>query len=75
MADLIVRRVGTQEEVGRVQITNLNRRSVERVIGGMTINMREGCYVDDSEVEAAIVAREEAAGAGVQQGQSHLHGE
>lgn len=75
MADLIVRRVGTQEEVGRVPITSLHRRSVERVIRGMLINMRGDCYVDDSEVEVAIVAREEAASAGVQQGQSHLHGE
>lgn len=55
---LIVRRLGTREEVDRVEIHTLSRRHVERVMMGMLINMRDDCFIDSTEVYAAIRARE-----------------
>lgn len=40
-------------EVGRVGVTSLSERYVERVMSGMLRQMRDDCYVDDSEVENA----------------------
>lgn len=59
MADLVVRRLGTDEEIARVAVRTLARRSVDRVISGMLINMGADFYVDDAEVEAAIAEREQ----------------
>ena len=53
MADLVVRRLGTREEVSRVTVTSRTQRHVERVMMGMLGNMdTDKFYVDDSEFDA-----------------------
>lgn len=52
MADLVVRRLGNDEEIHRVKIHDLSERSVEKVMRGMLRNMNiEEYYIDDSEVD------------------------
>jgi hypothetical protein len=46
------------EEVGRVGVSRLDERYVEKVMSGMLRNMRDDCYVDDSEVDNAREALE-----------------
>lgn len=60
-AYLIVRDLNTREEIDRIGLTNLGENHVERVMRGMLINMGDGFYIDDSEVDAARIAAKEQA--------------
>ena len=46
---LIVREIESREEIHRVSVDGRSERSIERVMLGMMINMREGLFIDDSE--------------------------
>jgi len=51
---LVVRKLGSDEEVHRVKINNLSERHVEKVMMGMLRQMNtEEYYIDDSEVDRA----------------------
>jgi len=52
-AYLVIRELGTDAEVHRVGVSSLDTRSVECVMLGMLRKMRDGLYIDDSEVDAA----------------------
>lgn len=60
LAYLIVRDFNGNE-IHRVGITNLSENRVERVIGGMLINLNPDYYIDESEVDKAREAMEKAA--------------
>ena len=56
---LVVRKLGSDEEITRVSVTNYNERHIEKVMMGMLRNMdTETYYVDDSEVDRAREADE-----------------
>ena len=52
-AYLRIRRVFDDSLVHSVGVNNLSENHIDRVISGMLINMADGFYVDDSEVESA----------------------
>ena len=52
MADLVIKTF-TGAEVGRVKVNSTNEAHVEKVMRGLLINLREDCFVDGSEVDAA----------------------
>lgn len=56
LAFLIVRNIKTHEEAGRVGLSHIDDRYVERVMSGMLINMGEDYYIDDSDVDRARAA-------------------
>lgn len=63
MADLIVRRIETREEVHRVSVSDLSERYVKRVVMGMLRNMSDDYFIDDSEIDGAREAADRARGA------------
>jgi hypothetical protein len=52
LAYLVVRNE-SGEEIGRVGVMSLDERYVEKVMSGMLRNMRDDCWIDDSEVKNA----------------------
>lgn len=53
-AYLVVRRLGTDEEIERIGVSYLNEYYVDRVMTGILINMnKDEFFIDDSEVDAA----------------------
>ena len=60
MTALIVRRLGTSEEVSRIELKHTHKRHVDRVMRGMMINMNlDEYYIDDSEVDKLHLAEQE----------------
>ena len=54
MADLVVRKLVSHEEVVRVPVLYLDENYVEKVMSGMLINMdTDNYFIDDSEIDAA----------------------
>ena len=49
---LIVRRLGTNEEVHRVDVTGKEQPAIEKIMLGMLRNMAEDRYIDDSEAQS-----------------------
>ena len=51
---LIVREMGTDKEISRIQLSSIRERYVERVYNGLFRQMNtDRFYIDESEVEAA----------------------
>ena len=59
-AHLIIRRLGTNEEVDRIGLTSLGEEHVEKVMRGILRQMdTDKYYIDDSEVDEARKAEQQ----------------
>ena len=57
---LVIRRLGSDEEISRIALRRLDERYVEKIMRGLLHQMNtEEFYIDDSEVDRAREAESE----------------
>jgi hypothetical protein len=51
MAEVVIRRIPSGEEVARIEVGRPSWREYERAMRGLVAKLRDDCYLDDSAVE------------------------
>jgi hypothetical protein len=51
VAEVVIRRIPTGEEVARIEVGRPSWREYERAMRGLVAKLRHDCYLDDSAVE------------------------